>query len=139
MRVLRTAFASAAVALLSCNAVRPAKRPAEDVEMTVTHARAPLPDDCRVRIIDGGCTVKVDAGELRTDCPRAPPAELQVGHLRVCSWNRGEMADVNRQVCRAGGNAIMTEVSLTDSCTEETLDGVSGTAMTLYEVYRLPP
>jgi hypothetical protein len=77
--------------------------------------------------------------ELRTDCPRAPPAELRVGHLRVCRWNRGEMADVNVRVCRAGGNAIMTELTVTDSCVEETLDGMSGTGMTLYEVYRLPP
>jgi hypothetical protein len=132
--------AAAAALLLSCNTVRSAKRPAEDVTMNVTRARAPLPDDCRVRILDVACTVTVEQhNELRTDCPQAPAPELLVGNMQVCQWGHGEMAEVNRRVCRAGGNAILREFTLTDSCIEESMDGVSGASVGIYLVYRLPP
>jgi hypothetical protein len=139
MCVVRTALAAIAVALVSCDTVRFARSPGEDVKMLVTHPRPPLPEDCRVRIFYGGCTAEFLSGnEFRANCPNAPADELLVGHLSVCRRGRGEMADVNRQVCRAGGNAIMVVFGVTDSCIEERLDGMYETTMILYDVYRLP-
>jgi hypothetical protein len=133
---------AACAALLACDQVRPLRSPADDVRLTVSRAGPPRPDDCRVAIVDGHCHVEIDrTGEapFRIECDAPPPPDRLVGHASVCTRDHGELADLNRRVCRAGGDTIMLEVEITDSCIEESFDTVMGTAVDEYSVYRLRP
>jgi len=51
----------------------------------------------------------------------------------------GTQDELRRAVCRAGGDTIVHELSMTDSCTQEELDDdtVTGTSIGIYAVYRM--
>jgi hypothetical protein len=125
---------------LGCDRVRPIRSPADDIVMTPKKMMAKLPDDCEVRELKVPCHIGSDAtgrGHLAVSCEGLPPDDALVGSIRRCMW-LGTAAELQRAVCRAGGDTIIHEFSMTDSCIEEDLDDrVKGTSAGYYLVYRL--
>lgn len=129
-----------ALFLVGCTGVRPMQRPSQSVRVVVVRAASPLPEDCNVRIVDGGCELHDDPtgrATLAVVCKSAPPETAVVARASVCTWGGAELEELRRRSCRAGGDTVMLNFSATDSCTRETFDGVQGASEADYTVYRM--
>jgi hypothetical protein len=107
-----------------------------EVDLTVHRAEAPLPDDCDAQYVDGDCSISVEPyNELTVHCANLPRGEEPVASITACLWG-GEDAVVKPLACRVGGDTIVRQYALTDSCVRHGPDGMSGTASASYLVYR---
>src|SRR5262245_225972 len=125
------------LALLSCDAVRPIESPLTPVTLKRVRAAEPLPEDCDAKFVDPGC-----AGEpspLRADCARKLPRETLVASLDVCKWPEIDDDVVRAYACRVGGDTIVRQGGVTDSCLREDFetDRRSGATRWYYAIYRL--
>jgi len=92
-----------------------------------------------VRVVDGQCGLRADPSgraNFEVACKSAPPASGAVASANVCDWGGAEMAELRRRACAAGGDTIMLNYSLTDSCFRETFESLSGTSVSHYTIYR---
>ena len=120
---------------LSCDGVRAMKRPADDVTIAIERRVSARDEACEVRVLDAKCRI---GPALVVTCEALPPREKLVATIRRCTWP-GTGDELRRAVCRAGGDTIVHELSVTDSCIDEDLDSVRGTSLAFYSVYRLRP
>jgi hypothetical protein len=132
--VLLTALGTLSTLMCSCNAVRWARRPAEDVTTHITRRAEPRPDDCEIAVVDGDCSVDILGNTLLETCPAAPPDDREVATFLVCH-REGWKAELRRSACHAGANSIVEAYVVTDACFEETLDSLSGTTLGYYKAY----
>ena len=119
------------------------KRPAADVTVeTVVRARA-FPADCHVESVAGNCRFETDPSDpLHIACD--PVAATRVATIHACGVDQANVSRISADVCRAGGNLVVYEFGVTDSCIEERMDEgdnasltrISGRALGVFAVYR---